>query len=76
MFNRAQTESIGVILLLGVVVISIGAGGIYAVGTVTQSTDGPDAAFTSEIGTDGIALSHQGGDSVPGNDLRLIVLLG
>lgn len=73
MTDRAQSESIGVILLVAVVIISISAGGVYALGTVTQSTDAPNAAVTGEIGTDGIALSHQGGDSLPSDDLRLIV---
>ena len=73
MTDRAQSESIGAILLVGVVVISISAGGVYAVGTVTQSTGAPDAAVTGEIGTDGIALSHQGGDSLPVDGLRLII---
>ena len=71
--DRAQSESIGVILLVGVVIITVSVGGAYAMGTITQSAGGPDVAFTSEIGTDGITLSHQGGDSLPGDDLRLIV---
>jgi len=75
MFDRAQVESIGAILLVGVVVISIGVGGVYAMGTFTQSTDAPEAAITGEVSTDNITLSHQGGDSLPGDDLRLIVRL-
>jgi len=71
--DRAQTELVGAILVVGLVVVSVGVAGAYAMGTVTQSTETPDAAITGEIGTDGITLSHQGGDSLPGDDLRLIV---
>lgn len=73
--DRAQTELVGAILVVGLVVVSVGVAGAYAMGTVTQSAETPDAAITGGIGTDGITLSHQGGDSLPSDDLRLIVLV-
>jgi hypothetical protein len=71
--DRAQSELVGAILVLGLVVVSVGVAGAYAMGTVTQSTDTPDTVITGQIGTDGITLSHQGGDSLPSDELRLVV---
>ncbi|MFD1633659.1 type IV pilin N-terminal domain-containing protein [Haloplanus ruber] len=71
--DRAQSELVGTILVVGLVVASVGVAGAYAMETVTQSSEAPQATVTGQVDTDGITLSHQGGDSLPSEDLRLVV---
>jgi len=70
--DRAQSELVGAILVLGLVVVSVGVAGSYAMGTVTQSSEAPDATITGQIGTDELVLSHQGGEALPSDELRLV----
>jgi hypothetical protein len=71
--DRAQSELSGAALLLGIVVITVGIAGAYGVDAVTSSSDTPQVAVDGEIRTDRMTLIHQGGESVPGDDLRLRV---
>jgi len=71
--GRAQSELVGGILVLGLVVVSVGVAGAYAMGTVTQSTEAPQATVTGQISTDELVLVHQGGDTLPSDELRLVV---
>jgi hypothetical protein len=71
--DRAQSETVGAVLLVGLVTITAGVAGTYAMGAVTTTTDDPRADITGTIRTDGITLSHQGGARLPGEELRLVV---
>ncbi|GAB3328208.1 type IV pilin [Haloplanus salinarum] len=71
--NRAQSEAVGSILVIGLVVVVVGVAGTAALGPITSGTDGVRAEITGGVDTDGITLSHQGGDSISGDELRLIV---
>jgi len=71
--DRAQSEVVGSVLVIGLVVVVVGIAGAAALGPVTSGTDGVRAEITGGVGTDELTLAHQGGDSLPGEDLRLIV---
>ena len=73
MLNRAQSELAGAALLLGIVVITVGIAGAYGLTTVGSSADTPRATVDGEVGMDSLTLTHQGGQSIPGDDLRLRV---
>ena len=70
---RAQSETVGVILLLGVFVVTAGAVGVAVVGDVTSDTDEVvvSADLTAE-GTD-LRVTHLGGDTVPNEALAVVV---
>ena len=73
MRDRAQSELAGAALLLGIVVITVGVAGAYGLNAVVSSADTPQATVDGEVRTDSITLTHQGGQSIPGDDLRLQV---
>ncbi|QAU13640.1 type IV pilin [Halorubrum sp. BOL3-1] len=70
---RAQSETVGVILLLGVFVITAGAVGVAVVGDVTSDTD--EVVLSADLTADGadFRVSHLGGDTVPNEDLAVVV---
>jgi len=70
---RAQSETVGVILLLGVFVITAGAVGVAVVGDVTSDTD--EVVVSADLTADGtdLRVSHLGGDTVPNEDLAVVV---
>jgi hypothetical protein len=71
--DRAQSETVGAILLLGVVVLSVGVVGAYALEAAIVPSDAPRANVAGDVRTDALVLTHQGGDALPGGDLRLRV---
>ena len=71
--DRAQSEVVGSVLIIGLVVISVSVAGAAALGTVVPAIDEPRADIASEVRTDGLALSHRGGDALASDELRLIV---
>ncbi|GAB6861861.1 type IV pilin [Haloplanus litoreus] len=71
--DRAQSDAVGAVLLVGLVTVSVGVVGAYAVGAMTDGTDTPRVDVTGEVRTDGITLSNQGGGSLPSESLRLSV---
>lgn len=75
MTTRAQSESIGVILLTGVVVIVVGAAGAIVLADASgEETTRTDLAISVTDG--GVAVAHNGGESVPFDDLRVVVRNG
>lgn len=73
MADRAQSELVGGMLLLGVVVIVVGVAGVAALDATTATADAPQADVTGVVGTNATTLAHRGGESLPGADLRLLV---
>jgi len=71
--DRAQSESVAAVLLVGVVVISVGIVGLYAVEEFASTTDGPRTDVAVDVRTDALVVTHRGGASIPSADLRLIV---
>lgn len=76
--DRAQSESLGSILLVAVVVISASTFGVYYVASTTDGgtdgANGPDSFdFVVETTQDELRITHNGGPSVPTVDLQVIV---
>jgi PKD repeat protein len=71
MNTRAQSESIGAILLVGVVVISVATVGAFALSSI--DSDQRDFEATIEVTTDSISIVHAGGDPVAFSDLVIVV---
>ena len=71
--SRAQSEVIGAILLVAVVVIAVTAFGVFYLGN--QSDDGrdPAAEFNASASTTSVNITHLGGDSLARADLVVIV---
>ena len=77
MTDRAQSESIGVILLTAVVVITVGSAGavvLAADGGGGEETVNADVSI--DIVEDGVVVAHGGGDAVSLADVRVIVETG
>jgi FlaG/FlaF family flagellin (archaellin) len=69
---RAQSETIGVILLVGVVTLVISTFGVYYLGSIDQNP-GPTTNVDSHVTAEEIRLTHDGGDVVDTADLRVVV---
>lgn len=75
MTQRAQTESIGVILLTAVVVVTVGTAGAVMFSSIgTEDRTRADVSVT--LSNDGVALAHNGGDPVAFTDLQVVVRNG
>jgi len=71
--NRAQSESIGVILLAGVIVLSVGAFGAFYLPTLDDGTDRPLFSIEGDTDPPNVTITHAGGDSVGAGELRLSI---
>lgn len=71
-YNRAQSETIGSILLIAIVTLAISTFGIYYLGAI-ETNPGPTTNVDSLVTTEEIALTHDGGDVVDTADLRVVV---
>ena len=76
MERRAQSESIGVILLTVVVIIITTVGGAVVLGGVAEDADSGSAPlvyFSVEITADNVTITHAGGDVITQSELTVIV---
>jgi len=73
--NRAQSETIGTILLVGVVVVAVGTfGAFFLSGFVEESP--PLVSITVEGNESAATISHAGGNTVPADELSVTVSQG
>jgi len=71
--SRAQSESIGVILLTGVVVIVVAIGGAVILdGAASDADSAPLVEFTVEMTADNLTVTHAGGDVVARSELIVV----
>ncbi|WP_424018193.1 malectin domain-containing carbohydrate-binding protein [Halorientalis pallida] len=70
--QRAQSEVIGVTLLIGVVVILVGIATVFVLGG-GGGGDEPLADLQFEATAENVSITHVGGDAVPVGELRLLV---
>ena len=70
---RAQSETVGVILLVAVFVVSASAIGVAYVGGVGSNAD--EVVVSADLSADGtdLRVDHLGGDALPNDELRVIV---
>lgn len=71
--DRAQSETVGVILLLAVFVVSASAIGVAYVGAV--GSDAAEVVVSAELSADGtdLRVEHLGGDALPNEELVVVV---
>jgi len=75
MSHRAQTESIGVILLTAVIVVTVAAAGSIVLADASgDPTTQADLSVT--IADEGVAVDHDGGGAIPFDNLRVVVQHG
>lgn len=70
--SRAQSESVGVVLLTVVVVLSVTTVGTVVFAQV-QGTETTRADLAVTVARDGVTVTHAGGDSIPLPDLVVVV---
>jgi FlaG/FlaF family flagellin (archaellin) len=71
---RAQSEVLGDVLLVGIVVLAASTVGLAIVGGIgTDEETLADVDVDATVGTDRVTTSHQGGDPIRGSDLRVLV---
>ncbi|RLM67899.1 type IV pilin [Halorubrum sp. Atlit-8R] len=70
---RAQSETVGIILLVAVFVVSASAIGVAYVGGVGSDTD--EVVVSAELSADGtdLRVDHLGGDALPNGELAVVV---
>lgn len=71
--DRAQSESIGVILLTAVVVITVSLTGMVYLSTIDANAEQPMFSVEGELSPPNVSVTHAGGDPVPGDELRLVL---
>lgn len=73
--NRAQSEAVGTVLLLAMVVIAVSVVGYVVLGTI-EPDDSPTVDVKVTVTDSTLALTHWSGDSLPGDDLTVVVRYG
>ena len=70
--DRAQSETIGVLLLTGVVIISVGAIGFFVL-SGTGDNQGPVTSVAIDVDTKNVTLAHDGGTVLPESEVVVII---
>ncbi|KAA9399852.1 type IV pilin [Haloarcula sp. CBA1130] len=70
---RGQSETVGVVLLTAVIVISVSVLGAGILSSGAQSVDKPLVDLDIDITTTTISVTHDGGDTVDGTSLDIII---
>jgi PKD repeat protein len=73
MDTRAQSETVGAILLVGLVVVSVSAVGYATVQRGTATDDAPSVSVSVRVTNASVTLVHDGGDAVRTAGLEVIV---
>ncbi|MEF8815085.1 MAG: type IV pilin [Halovenus sp.] len=72
--SRAQSEVVGVVLLTAVVVVLvIGAGGLFLSSLDSDTDREPLADLESEVNATVVTLAHQGGDEFDAGDVEVVL---
>lgn len=78
MGSRAQTETIGMVLLLGLVVVVVTVGGVVALDATVGGNQETAPFVQLEASVDGtsLTLSHRAGDSLRAGDIDVVTRSG
>jgi FlaG/FlaF family flagellin (archaellin) len=72
--DRAQSEVVGEILLVGLVVLAASTFGLLVVGGIgTEETTLADVDADATVGTNRTTITHSGGDAIRASTLRVLV---
>jgi cytoskeletal protein CcmA (bactofilin family) len=70
---RSQSETIGVILLTGVVVIVVSTTGMFYLSSIDSTGDEPRFSVDGDFARPNVTITHTGGNVVPPGELRLVL---
>lgn len=73
--TRAQSEAVATVLLLVIVVTLVSGVGYVLLGTI-EPDDDPMADVAATVTDDAVTITHRGGDSLPGDDLTVVLRYG
>lgn len=71
--DRGQSEILGEVLLVGVVVLVLSVAGAFVLGDVAEPRDEAYADVEATVEGGSLALVHRGGETLPTSDLRVRV---
>ena len=71
--DRAQSEVIGAILLVAVVVIAVTTFGVFYLNDESRGEPQPVADFEAIVTPTSVNISHLGGESIKRNELTVII---
>lgn len=75
-YSRSQSQTIGVLLIAGVVLVLAAATALFVVDIGADSEDSVFVDIETEVTTDGVAITHESGDTIPIDELTLVVDTG
>lgn len=70
--SRAQSETVATVLTLAMVVITVSVIGYYLTGGIEADGE-PAADIEGVVTANTAALAHQGGESIPGDELTVVL---
>ncbi|MFB6108045.1 MAG: type IV pilin [Haloplanus sp.] len=70
--SRGQSESLGSLLLVAIVVLLMSTVGYYYLGSI-GGQDGPTANIDGTVTASTVTFSHGGGDAIPGDELTVVL---
>ncbi len=74
---RSQSNVIGVLLIVGVVLVLAASAAFFVTDIGANDDDGPVFVdISTEVATDGVAITHESGDTIPVEELTLVVDTG
>jgi flagellin-like protein len=73
--NRGQSETVGTVLLLAMVVVSVSVVGYVLLGTI-EPDDRPAVDVEATVTDSTLTLTHWSGESLPGDELTVVVRYG
>lgn len=73
--TRAQSETVGMVLLVGTVVLLVSVVGYYLLGSVAVDP-APTADVVGTVTDDAVTLVHGSGDDIPGAELTVLLRYG
>ena len=71
--DRCQSEVIGAVLMMGIIVLVMTTAGVFLFGAVTGDGEQALADIEYDVSTDTITLSHTSGDSLDADDIAVRV---
>lgn len=69
--DRAQSEVVGTVLLIGVVTLTVSVAGVGVLSSMQASTDDPQATLDGRLTGSSLELVHRGGDSLNESELDI-----
>ena len=69
--ERGQSESIGAVLLVGIVALSLATYGAFYFGTITDRRGGASADVDAELTETSVTLTHMAGDPIDESEISV-----